>query len=1011
MIKQRFLLYLFSFCAATVIAQKSAYISYGLEDGLPQSQVRAITQDSSGYLWIGTMAGLSRFDGVEFKNFSKKDGLNNNQINCFYRGSKLYVGSTGALCYVEGQKISGILFPQELETARVLDFAESKNGDLYMATAGSGVIKWDGKDFTSISTADGLPDNYVRSLAFDQTDRLWIGTRSGIVLLNPSETSLTSSDSTLSKLSVSQIEMAADGKMVVTTFGNGIFFVEGESIRNFTTKNGLSTNFIRSFEELPSGQYWFASKVGLAKFEDEGFDTYDETNGLSYANIKSLGQDREGNLWIGTDGQGLLRRTGEVFRSFSVQNGLNSDLVMSIAQGSNDSLLLGTYDAGISILKNDTAISYPFNSRLPSFTVWCLSNGANGLLAGTSSGLFVEKNGITKTINEESGLPGNRITSIYLKSAEEILLGTENGLVFLDSDFKVKTVLSQAEKKNFGGVRAITQYNGEIVCGTEIGLVKLDEENATVVPGNVPSEASVYCLSEDDYGTLWVGTSDGLFALSAEDDSLREAKFANGFGAKNINFLTALGLRRMLIGTNNGMYSIDLDKYHENSVIETKHYTRFEGLSGSETNQNAVFSKDESIWFGTTQGVVRFDMGQEPQQATAPSVEISNIQLFLEDVDWRNIADSFSVELGLPIDPELKYSQNYLTFNYNGIYFTNPEKIRYRYKVDGVDNNWLGPTKSRSATYAYLPHGDFTFRVQSFQVDNPQLVAEATFPFSVKPPFYLTPWFFLLVAISLAGTVYVIYSSRLNKEREKRERLQLELQTKLMQLESQSLNSSMNRHFIFNALNSIQYYINMQDRKSANRYLTSFAKLIRKNLDSSQQMDTSLGEELERLKLYLSLEQMRFQEKFDYEIEIDPNIDVDALTLPAMMLQPFLENSIWHGILPNEAVGKIYIRIVLGEGNYEIIIDDNGVGIETSLKNKTNGLEAHVSQGMDITLNRVRLYQNMTGLKYEVDGPFELKTQAGNTKGTRVIIRIPKKSTVPELNGSQTWKIEADELL
>jgi len=178
MIKQHFLLYIFSLCAAAAIAQKSSYISYGLEDGLPQSQVRAITQDSLGYLWIGTMAGLSRFDGVEFKNFSKKDGLNDNQINCFYQGSKLYVGTTGALCYVNGQKISSVLFPKDLETARVIDIAESRDGKLYMATAGSGVIIWNGAEFSSITKENGLPDDYVRSLAFDKTDQLWIGTRS-----------------------------------------------------------------------------------------------------------------------------------------------------------------------------------------------------------------------------------------------------------------------------------------------------------------------------------------------------------------------------------------------------------------------------------------------------------------------------------------------------------------------------------------------------------------------------------------------------------------------------------------------------------------------------------------------------------------------------------------------------------------------------------------------------------------------------------------------------------------
>lgn len=1011
MSKRNFFLFLFLFLGLAAAAQKSAYISYGLEDGLPQSQIRAIAQDSSGYLWIGTMAGLSRFDGVEFKNLSKEDGLSDNQINCFYQGSQLYVGTTGALCYVKGQEISCLAFPEELRTARVIDFAEDKNGILYLATSGSGVIKWDGEEFRSITARDGLPDDYVRSLAFDKADRLWIGTRSGIAMLNSANELMAPVDSTLLKLSVSQIRLASNGELVVTTFGNGVFFINGDKTQVITTRDGLNSNFIRCFEELSPDEYWFGSKAGLAKFSKGKIKTYNESNGLSYANIKSLGHDREGNLWIGTDGQGLLRSAGGLFQTYTVQNGLNSDLVMSIAAQGDGSLLLGTYDAGISILKNDTASAYPYNDLIPSLTVWCINSGRHGLLAGTSQGLFIEKNGETLVIDKNSGLLGNRVTSIYRKDSGETLIGTENGVAILNSRFEVTDSISEANGNTLGSVRAISQHNGELYCGTDIGLVRIKNNSAKIIPGNTSSGVSVYSLGEDAFKTLWVGTSDGLYALLPGEDSLQLINFSNSFGAKNVNFLIPVDKSRMLMGTNNGIYSLNLEKFHKTSSIETKHYTRYEGLAGSETNQNAAYLQDSTMWFGTTLGVVRFDVDVVPEKYPSPSVQISNIQLFLEDVDWKILADSFSTELGLPIHPELGYSQNYLTFNYNGIYFTNPEKIRYRYKVEGVDDNWLGPTRSRSATYAYLPHGDFTFRVQSFQVDNPQIVAEASFQFSVKPPFYLTSWFFMLAGLSFVGVVYLIYSSRLDKERKKRERLKLTLQTKLMQLESQSLNSSMNRHFIFNALNSIQYYINMQDRKSANRYLTSFAKLIRKNLDSSQQMDTSLGEELERLKLYLSLEQMRFQQKFDYTLEIDPAVDIDALTIPAMMLQPFLENSIWHGILPADTHGEILIQILPAKDNYEIIIDDNGVGIDTSLKSKKPNPESHVSQGMDITLNRVRLYQNMTGLKYKVDGPFERKSESNETIGTRVVIRIPKKTTVPELRAVKTWKINADTVL
>jgi LytS/YehU family sensor histidine kinase len=156
-------------------------------------------------------------------------------------------------------------------------------------------------------------------------------------------------------------------------------------------------------------------------------------------------------------------------------------------------------------------------------------------------------------------------------------------------------------------------------------------------------------------------------------------------------------------------------------------------------------------------------------------------------------------------------------------------------------------------------------------------------------------------------------------------------------------------------------------------------------------MDTTLSEELERLKLYLTLEQMRFQQKFSYEILIDESINTDEVMLPAMMLQPFLENSIWHGILPSEKNGQIDIRISQNNASWKIIIDDDGVGIETSLGNKEKGQSAHASHGMDITMNRVRLYRNMTGLNYQIEGPFERKDEKDQILGTRVIVDVPKK--------------------
>ncbi len=213
---------------------------------------------------------------------------------------------------------------------------------------------------------------------------------------------------------------------------------------------------------------------------------------------------------------------------------------------------------------------------------------------------------------------------------------------------------------------------------------------------------------------------------------------------------------------------------------------------------------------------------------------------------------------------------------------------------------------------------------------------------------------------------------------------------KLLALEQQSLNASMNRHFIFNSLNSIQYYINSNDRISANKYLTNFAKLIRKNLDTSISGTSlvSLTDEFERLELYISLEKMRFQNKFKHQITIEKTIDTDSISVPPMFLQPFVENSIWHGILPNKTDGEINIFLTQTNRKYLITIEDNGVGIKESLAKKGN--TNHSSKGMLITSGRLEILKKTSNKDIVIKGPFQKEDGDGNILGTMVEITIAK---------------------
>jgi sensor histidine kinase YesM len=262
------------------------------------------------------------------------------------------------------------------------------------------------------------------------------------------------------------------------------------------------------------------------------------------------------------------------------------------------------------------------------------------------------------------------------------------------------------------------------------------------------------------------------------------------------------------------------------------------------------------------------------------------------------------------------------------------------------------------------------------------------FQFQILAPLYLRPWALLLETFLIALILYLFYRWQRIEAAKETERVALGYQNRMYALEQQSLNSSMNRHFIFNSLNAIQFYINKEEKREANRYLTSFAKLIRKNLDSTTEVWVSLKDELERTILYLDLEMMRFSERFTYSIHIDDGLDTELVRLPSMTMQPYLENSIWHGLLPKESKGKLAILISLAGQRLCISIEDDGIGIEQSLKSKGSFQGSHESRGLKITDDRMKLFHKMTGKPYEVVGPEDLMNE-GKVIGTRTLIFIP----------------------
>ncbi|MDI9339238.1 MAG: two-component regulator propeller domain-containing protein [Sediminibacterium sp.] len=975
-----------------VVAQHYNFTHYSTESGLAQSQVMCIAQDKNGYLWLGTLAGLSKYDGRKFINYSVKDGLIDNQIFSIItdRRSGLWIGTTGGINYFDGKMFRSFRFKKELAENRISAIAQDTNGHLWLATDGGGVCRFNGKQFDYFTVSDGLADNFVRSVCFDKAGQLWCGTKNGVCIFN-GQSFKTLDTSLVQPRNISHIFRDKRGKMWFSTYGEGVYSFDGRTFVNYNETKGVISNWIRSGVEDSQGYFWFASKFGLCRFDGIRFTNFTESSGLPVDNNNIVFEDKERNIWIGSDGKGLCKFLGEAFTYLTTNDSLSSNIVLSILEDHDHNLWFSTFGKGVTQKGNGKTRTYTTDNGLNSNTIWAsLKDRNDQLWFCTSDGVnrFDGKRFISYSAAE--GLAARKVYAICEDNKGHLWFGTTQGVSEYDGvSFKNYSSVNDAIGQDVTSI--VEDGTKALWFASKNGLYKL--ENTTfkkITDSNGLSHNSINSLAIDNKGKLWVGSRSGIHYYNGR--SFSKIEIDNIFSSSTIYFLVFDKTDKLWIGTNAGIYVLDASEYVRSGKTKFRHYTIFDGLPGMECNQNAAFRDAAgNLWMGTTEGIIRYNPKAKDFHSDSyePITHISGIRLFLKDTNWLKFTSEIDTITGLPQNLKVNYQTRHFTFEYIGIKLSNPSSVRYKYMLEGFDDNWSNPTDATFATYSNLSSGKYTFMVIAGDALGNWNKKPVTFNFEILPPFWTRWWFILLIAGVTLFILWCIYRLRVNALRKRHQTQQLEYQNKLMVLEQQSLNSSMNRHFIFNALNSIQYYMNSDDKASAHKYLSRFAKLIRMNLDSSMSNLVPVSEEIERLELYLQLEQMRFEDKFHYSITIADDIDPESIEIPPMLLQPFVENSIWHGILPAEVEGRIEIRIE-HNAHKDIVfsIEDNGIGIAASKERKALRKDLHISRGTSITAQRIQLLGQMNNITISINGPFDLKNKENGRNGTRVELII-----------------------
>jgi len=496
---------------------------------------------------------------------------------------------------------------------------------------------------------------------------------------------------------------------------------------------------------------------------------------------------------------------------------------------------------------------------------------------------------------------------------------------------------------------------------------------------------------------IWVGSIEGLYHYKG--DSIYRIEHPEL--KKDIRDIKIIGDGDLLLATQkNGLYHY---RPSDNTIIN--HFSTENGLSNN--NCTKLLIDEKYIWLGTKKGVNRINIENHKIAILAldqglPSNEVNDILKFKNDIYTATnkglaIFDS-DIKLDRPpprlqitnikIDERdtsfykkyhLGHAKNNIKIEFDAITFRDAEQAIYEYKMEGLDRDWLRSTIN-TAQYPSLPPGDFLFSVRTKTV-NSDWSAIQTIGFNIDAPFWKSWWFYLLMVLLTMAITYLIFYIVMSRRHFIKDVKESQLT---------ALRAQMNPHFIFNALNSIQEFIINKDSRAANKYLSQFARLMRNILHVADKKGIYLNKEIESLKLYLSLEALRFGDAFEYVMEVSESINQETTYLPPMLIQPFVENAIKHGLMHKEGQKNLYIRFCKQDNTLICEVEDNGIGRKKSSEIKQLNANVYLSKGTGLIQERVKLLNAVFNQKVRVE-VIDLENQEAEAIGTKVRITIQSK--------------------
>ncbi|HMS41852.1 MAG TPA: two-component regulator propeller domain-containing protein [Pyrinomonadaceae bacterium] len=966
-------------CSWQIVSAQYRFDSWTTDNGLPQNGVRSITQTPDGYLWLTTLDGLVRFDGVKFTVFNKSNskGIISNrfwQVKAFEDGSIWAATESGDLTiYRNGEFTS---YPADrIPEPLIIGFEKDENGEVLIQTDLNYYYFRNG-EFVLAKPKEN--DKANKHFYLGQSGTRWELYPTEIRQIKNGNTNIYPIKLKFLYFYKNSIYEDKKGGLWIADLGKFFYLNEGKITEYFEKESSFADVFGHSTWEEADGSIWIATGdynrpgVGLVRFKDGKFNKFGLENGLSNNRIFLRFKDREGTVWLATD-RGLNRLRQQVLTPFSTKDGLVHNEVYPLLKSRDASIYIGT-NGGLSHYKNgkftNTVLSPGREYGVSS--VQSLAEDAEGRLwIGSIGGLFVLKDGKFENWTKKFATP-DTIYTIYTHKNGTVWFGTEHQGVWQYKDEKISSLFTTAEGLAGNDVKFIHEaQNGTFWIGTFNGLSHLKDGKITnyTTKEGLPSNF-VRSIKEDDDGTFWIGTYDGGLSRF-KDGKFFNFNTENGLFNNGVFAIMEDASGNFWMSSNQGIYRVSKQQLNDFADGKSNHYDsiaygKADGMISTECNggrqPSAMINDDGKIWFPTLDGVAIVNPELLQSNLLPPPIEIESVEIDREKTSFKD-------------EIKLEPNQTYLDISYTALSLIKSEQIRFRYKLEGLDKDWVNAGTRRNVNYSYLPSGEYVFRVTAANADGVWNADGKSIKIIVLTPFYKTRWFWALVSVFALVLIYLIYRYRIvqlqkmNLAQEKFSRQLIESQEAERKRIAQELHDGLGQNLLViknRALLGLAVSEKDEQFDEIGESVTDALSEVRHIAYNLRPLH------IERLGLTATIEEMIEDVEAASGIEINCDIvSVDDLFTKDDEINFYrIVQECLNNIIKHSKATKASVEVFRENGQIILNLKDNGSGFETENLNGNRGL------GLNGIAERVKI----------LGGNYSIESEIG--KGTSVSVKI-----------------------